>query len=195
MSKTSIYSDSELIEGLSRNNSQAIREIYRLYQSMLTKWIVTRGGAESDAYDIFQEGLVVLYEKAQLPDFALTCKLSTYLFAVCKRLWFKKMEASSQVSYLHEIEQEEEENDLEAQYHDDVDLHLEKETNFQLLESAMNQLGDPCNGLLKAFYLEDKNMQEIAQQFGYTNAENAKTQKYKCLNRLKKLFFSSKKTV
>lgn len=195
MSKTSIYSDSELIEGLSRNNSQAIREIYRLYQSMLTKWIVTRGGAESDAYDIFQEGLMVLYEKAQLPEFALTCKLSTYLFAVCKRLWFKKMEASSQVSYLHEIEQEEEENDLEAQYHDDVDLHLEKEINFQLLESAMNQLGDPCNGLLKAFYLEDKNMQEIAQQFGYTNAENAKTQKYKCLNRLKKLFFSSKKTI
>lgn len=195
MSKTSIYSDSELIEGLSRNNSQAIREIYRLYQSMLTKWIVTRGGAESDAYDIFQEGLVVLYEKAQLPEFALTCKLSTYLFAVCKRLWFKKIEASSQVSYLQEMEQEEEENDLEVQYHDDVDLHLEKETNFQLLESAMNQLGEPCNGLLKAFYLEDRNMQEIAQQFGYTNAENAKTQKYKCLNRLKKLFFSSKKTV
>jgi hypothetical protein len=34
------------------------------------------------------------------------------------------------------------------------------------------------------------NMQEIATSFGYTNAENAKTQKYKCLMRLKKIFFS-----
>jgi len=193
VSKTSIYSDSELIEGLSRNNSQAIREIYRLYQSMLTKWIVTRGGAENDAYDIFQEGLMVLYEKAQKPEFALTCKLSTYLFAVCKRLWFKKLESSSQVSFLQEME-DEEDNDMEAQYHDDVSQHLEKEVNFQLLENAMSQLGEPCNGLLKAFYLEEKNMQDIAKQFGYTNAENAKTQKYKCLNRLKKLFFSSRKT-
>jgi hypothetical protein len=37
-------------------------------------------------------------------------------------------------------------------------------------------------------------MPEIAASFGYTNAENAKTQKYKCLMRLKKLFFASYKT-
>jgi hypothetical protein len=32
-------------------------------------------------------------------------------------------------------------------------------------------------------------MDEIAEKFGYTNADNAKTQKYKCLQRLKKYFF------
>ncbi|RQO31775.1 RNA polymerase subunit sigma-70 [Taibaiella sp. KBW10] len=160
---------------------------------MLTKWITTRGGAENDAYDIFQEGLMVLYEKAKNPDFILTCKLSTYLFAVCKRLWFKKMDVSSQTSYLQEMEQEEDDTISEAQYSDDVEQHLEKEFNFNLLDASMDQLGEPCSSLLKAFYIEEKNMQEIAKQFGYTNAENAKTQKYKCLNRLKKLFFSSKK--
>jgi hypothetical protein len=36
-------------------------------------------------------------------------------------------------------------------------------------------------------------MQEIATSFGYTNSENAKNQKYKCLMRLKKLFFSQYK--
>jgi hypothetical protein len=38
-------------------------------------------------------------------------------------------------------------------------------------------------------------MQEIAASFGYTNADNAKNQKYKCLMRLKKLFFTQYKTV
>jgi hypothetical protein len=33
-------------------------------------------------------------------------------------------------------------------------------------------------------------MQQLAEMFGYTNADNAKNQKYKCLMRLKKLFFS-----
>jgi hypothetical protein len=36
-------------------------------------------------------------------------------------------------------------------------------------------------------------MPEIAEFFGYTNADNAKTQKYKCLVRLKKLFFAQYK--
>jgi hypothetical protein len=44
--------------------------------------------------------------------------------------------------------------------------------------------------LLEAFYLKKQNMQVIAADFGYTNADNAKTQKYKCLMRLKKIFFS-----
>jgi hypothetical protein len=36
-------------------------------------------------------------------------------------------------------------------------------------------------------------MLEIAGNFGYTNADNAKNQKYKCLMRLKKLFFDQYK--
>ena len=43
--------------------------------------------------------------------------------------------------------------------------------------------------LLEGFYLLDKSMQDLTAEFGYTNADNAKNQKYKCLVRLKKLFF------
>jgi hypothetical protein len=44
--------------------------------------------------------------------------------------------------------------------------------------------------LLEAYYLKKQNMQVIAASFGYTNADNAKNQKYKCLLRLKKIFFA-----
>jgi hypothetical protein len=56
------------------------------------------------------------------------------------------------------------------------------------METSMNNLGEPCKSLLEAYYLQKKNMVEIATEFGYTNADNAKNQKYKCLMRLKKLF-------
>jgi hypothetical protein len=59
-----------------------------------------------------------------------------------------------------------------------------------MMEKAILGLGEPCKTLLEAFYVQKKNMQEIASAFGYTNAENAKTQKYKCLLRLRKIFFS-----
>jgi DNA-directed RNA polymerase specialized sigma24 family protein len=62
-----------------------------------------------------------------------------------------------------------------------------------MMERAMGSLGEPCKSLLEAFYMQKRSMQEIASTFGYTNSENAKNQKYKCLMRLKKLFFSQYK--
>lgn len=193
LSKQVIYTDQELIAGLAQSDSQTIAEIYRLYQPMLTKWMVSRGGNETDAYDVFQEGLVVLYEKSTDTAFCLTCKLSTYLFAICKRIWFKKSQAQHIMSSLDMEQEGDQDEALDfAAYDADLNVHLEKEAHLNKLEQSLDQLGSPCSELLKAFYIEDKSMLEIAQQFSYTNAENAKTQKYKCLNRLKKLFFSTK---
>ena len=62
-----------------------------------------------------------------------------------------------------------------------------------MMENAINHLGEPCKSLLEAYYLQKQNMQVIAANFGYTNADNAKNQKYKCLMRLKKIFFSQYK--
>ncbi len=182
------YTDTELLTGLASGNREAVTAIYKQYHSVLTKWILSRGGLEADAEDVFQEALVVLFEKSKAPEFCLTCKLSTYLFAVSKRLWFKKVERAANYYALNT--EEEEDGDFAA-YDDDLQLFIEKEEQYDQLTKALSQLGEPCNALLKAFYEERKNMQEIAETFQYTNAENAKTQKYKCLTRLRKIFFTS----
>ena len=182
------YTDTELLTGLATGNREAVAAIYKLYHTVLTKWILSRGGLEADAEDVFQEALVVLFEKAKSPEFCLTCKLSTYLFAVSKRLWFKKMERSA--NYYSLNTDGDEEKDFGA-YDDDLQEHEEKEARYVQLTKAMEQLGEPCSALLKAFYEEKKNMQDIASLFKYTNAENAKTQKYKCLTRLRKIFFAA----
>jgi DNA-directed RNA polymerase specialized sigma24 family protein len=71
-------------------------------------------------------------------------------------------------------------------------VHREREEHYAQLDAALDALGEPCRSLLRAFYHHDKSMQEIAAEFGYTNPDNAKTQKYKCLMRLKKIFFNAK---
>ena len=63
------------------------------------------------------------------------------------------------------------------------------------MEESLAKVGEPCKTLLEEFYIHKKQMQEIAEMFGYTNADNAKTQKYKCLVRLKKLFFQQYKNI
>jgi RNA polymerase sigma factor (sigma-70 family) len=72
---------------------------------------------------------------------------------------------------------------------EDVEMYEHRTQDFELMEQALVHLGEPCKELLESYYLRKKNMSEIAKEFGYTNADNAKNQKYKCLMRLKKIFF------
>lgn len=185
------YDDIGLLNGLANNDRRAIQQIYNTYQPILTKWMVTRGGSENDAIDIFQESLVVLFEKAKDPAFCLTVKLSTYLFAIFKRIWFKKSKHYNDTIFIDPTPDEDTEGlTFTSNYEEDLAAHFEKEADFTKLTAALDELGGSCSDLLKAFYIQNKSMQDIATEFKYTNAENAKTQKYKCLTRLKKIFFS-----
>lgn len=183
--KRELYTDAVLLEGISQGDTKAIAEVYRLYHKIWVRWLIGQGGQEADADDIFQDALLIVYEKAQLPEFCLTSKLSTYLFSIGKRLWYKKIGKYSKMDLKNEFG----EDDLNTnEYEDAIQDFEEKETQLELLERALETLGEPCSSLLKAFYIDGLNMQEMAQKFNYTNADNAKNQKYKCLNRLKKIF-------
>ncbi len=66
----------------------------------------------------------------------------------------------------------------------------EYENNFINMKLAMEGLGEPCKSIIQDFYIHELSMEDIAEKFGYTSADNAKNQKYKCLKRLKKIFFN-----
>ena len=73
---------------------------------------------------------------------------------------------------------------------EDLEHHEKRNAEFAIMDRAMGSLGEPCKSLLEGYYIKKMDMQALAVEFGYTNADNAKNQKYKCLMRLKKLFFS-----
>lgn len=184
-----LYTELELLAGLAAGNRLAVKEVYNSHYPTVTKWIIKNGGNEVDADDIYQEAMTVLFEKAQCEDFRLTCKIGTYLFAVSKNLWYKKLQQSK--NDFNPLPEEIANGEgLSSNYEEDINAHHERELHYEQLDSALEQLGEPCSSILKSFYNDGKSMQEIAADFGYTNPDNAKTQKYKCLTRLRKIFYS-----
>jgi RNA polymerase sigma factor (sigma-70 family) len=174
--------EQQLLEGLALNNRKAIETIYKQHYNMVQALILNNSGYPDDARDIFQEAMIVLYEKVKSGSFELNCQLKTYLYSVCRRLWLKRLgqlqRSFSEVENLRET----------VPVEDELERHEQRNRDFQVMEQSLNSLGEPCRSLLKAYYLEMKSMVEIACEFGYTNADNAKNQKYKCLMRLKKIF-------
>jgi RNA polymerase sigma factor (sigma-70 family) len=176
-----------LLHGLVTNDRKAIESIYKLYYKSVQALILNNNGTAEDAKDVFQEAIVVLFQKVSGGAFELNCQLKTYLYSVSRRLWLRRL--AQQSRYLL--------TDTESEYvavEEDAEEHQRRNLEFAMMEKAINSIGEPCKSLLEAFYIEKRGMQDIAATFGYTNADNAKNQKYKCLVRLKKIFFTQYKT-
>lgn len=195
----SLLSDDDLLIGLATGSDAALTQLYRRYFPMVLHLVVNNSGSEDDAKDIYQETLIVLYEKVSADSLELNCQLKTYLYSVSRRLWLKQLSKRSRATngrtdggrngsdgdgtYFSDAE-------IPAPVEDDLEAHEARDRQFDLMADSLGKLGEPCRTLLEDFYIRHFSMQQITEKFGYTNADNAKTQKYKCLTRLKRLFFA-----
>lgn len=183
--KSDTQIDSDIINGIREGDSLAIEQLYQLHFPPIAKMIINNRGSREEAQDIFQETVMVLYDKISHHDFVLSSKLQTFLYAVSKRLWLKHLTRGEAKYYKDLIDNHEDSLATEEAIED----HEAIEANFTQMEDALNGLGEPCKTILQDFYIKGKSMAEICEKFGYTNTDNAKNQKYKCLQRLKKIFF------
>lgn len=186
MDKTiSLESDRKTLTGIASGDAGALKALYRDYFPMVLHMVVQNSGTAEEAKDVFQEAVIVLYDRISQGKFELNSKLKTYLYAVCRRLWLKQLGGYERT--FQDVTHYEETIPVE----DDLAVHEEKDQQMALMELALNQLGEPCRSIIQEFYVMGRSMQEICEKFGYTNADNAKNQKYKCLQRLKKIYFTA----
>ena len=179
--------DLAIMEGIRQGDDRALSHLYKLYFPMISHFIVNNSGTDDEAKDIYQEGVIVFYEKVRDNSLELTCQIKTYLYSVCRRLWLKRLTEKGRFATRLE------ESESVVPVEEDTLRHEEQERQFGVMGDSLAQLGEPCRGLLEAYYIQTQNMQDITEKFGYTNSDTAKNQKYKCLQRLKKIFFATYK--
>lgn len=139
----------------------------------MVKLVLKNSGTEEEAKDIYQDALVVLWQKAKSPDFILSSKISTYLYSVCMNLWRKELARKSKLTSNEGFDHGEE-------------MPLEEKEKNQLIQNCLNELGDTCRQILLYYYFDRLSMAEIAEKMGFANADTAKTKKYKCKQELDK---------
>lgn len=182
---SSVPTDREVVLGILNNSVEALNKLYVAYFPMVLQFILNNNGDEDDAKDVYQEAIIVLYNKVKSGSFELSSKLKTYIYSVSRRIWLKKLaQHSRKTSNIADFE------DVLV-VDDDLEQHEQKDMQFDKMKVALDNLGEPCKTIIQDFYIHNQSMQDICEKFGYTNADNAKTQKYKCLQRLKKIFFQS----
>ncbi len=189
--KPIILTDKDFLEGIKTNDDRILNVLYKTHFSMVLNFVVNNSGTEEEAKDVYQEAIIVLIRQVQSEKgFDLSCQLKTYIYSICRRMWLKELSKKQRFSDTSVEDYEGflivEESRMQEIEH--------KEHQFEVMSQGLETLGEPCKTILLDFYTKKLSMEEIAQKMGYTNADNAKNQKYKCLKRLSKNFFSHYKS-
>jgi RNA polymerase sigma factor (sigma-70 family) len=168
-----------LIEKLRSDGQEELNRIYKGHREEFIFWINKSYQVPiDDAKDIYQFSILKLYENVLSGQLTtLNSSLKTYLFAIGKNKALEYHRA------------------MAKRVNPAFDLYLEidsedsrlKEEQLQSIEKGLQELGEPCSTLLTLYYYQRQTMETITQTLGYKNANTAKNQKYKCLQRLKKL--------
>ncbi len=165
--------EKEIFDKICSGDEGALDLVYTKYYRMMTKLIVNNSGTEQEAKDIYQEALVVFWQKAVSGNLVMTSKMSTYIYSVCYNLWRKELERKKR----HTNEQK---DSYEFQDHD-------KAERIKIIGECVNELDDTCKKVLTYFYFDGRSMNEIAEKLGFANTNTAKTKKYKCKKKLDEL--------
>ncbi|MGZ3873925.1 MAG: RNA polymerase sigma factor [Mucilaginibacter sp.] len=145
-----------------------------LYKSAFpsaARYISKMGGSFDEAKDIFQDALVIYYEKVVVAALTVNTNEKAYLAGICKHLWLRKFKQNNCTATLDGIDviADIEEN----QPSDDKLMHF--------LETA----GKKCMELLRSFYYDQVPLADAAKTFGFSGVRSATVQKYKCLEKVR----------
>lgn len=165
--------EKEVFEKIQRGDEKSLEFIYKKYYRMMTKMVITNSGTEDEARDIYQDALVVFWQKARSGNLVLTSKMSTYIYSICQNLWRKELERKKRLSS--------EEKDQP------VHIDMDSPERVKIIAKCLGQLGDTCRKVLMYYYFDEMSMQEIADRLGFANTDTAKTKKYKCKQKLDEL--------
>ena len=87
------YTTSDLVEDIKKggiNEQKAITHLIRENEGKILSFVTSRNGSTADGEDIFQEGLTALILNIRDGKFKGDSSINTYLFAICKGIWYKK---------------------------------------------------------------------------------------------------------
>jgi RNA polymerase sigma factor (sigma-70 family) len=180
MSETTTGKDQQWLERLQSGDQEVLVLLYKNNHTMIRSYVLKNQGRNEDAEDLLQDALIVLWQKVQQGNFVLSSKLSTYIMAVCKNLWLKRLGKQQRL---------EGEDKILPHLHITAD-NFSENSDFKHLQKAMDEIGETCKKLLMMFYFDGNDMEQIARKMQFANADTAKAKKYQCFKKLETLIKS-----
>jgi DNA-directed RNA polymerase specialized sigma24 family protein len=152
---------------------QFFMELYEETFPKVAKFVAHREGSFQDAKDIFQDALVIFYEKLVNEKLDVQMAHEFYIVGIAKHVWLRKFKEDHNKVGLDEMEK----------------AITIPEDYFEISETRLTRLlelaGRKCMNLLHAFYYDNLPLNKIMEAFGFSNVHSASVQKFKCIEKMR----------
>lgn len=162
------YSDSDIIDGIRRQDNRILTYLYDAYYEVIRDHLRKNSGSDDDVYDVLQETVVILYKQVTGGSLTLTGDLKGYFFGVARNIWNTQLRYRSRLTSLDG---------------DPEDLPDTEDISGPALERIVTRsfalLKDDCQMML-TLYSEGQTYEEIARRMSLKNESYARRKKYLC---------------
>ncbi|MFB9843155.1 RNA polymerase sigma factor [Mucilaginibacter ginsenosidivorans] len=162
--------EGKIIVNTAEDREKIFIALYKSTFPAVARYISKMGGTFDEAKDIFQDALVIYYERSVAGSCDIQINEKAYLMGIAKHLWLKKFGHDNRYVPI---------DGLDAESNEDIGISGHKLLNF--LQTA----GKKCMDLLRSFYYDQLPLTDIAEAFGFSGVRSATVQKYKCLEKVR----------
>lgn len=162
-------------ETLSIENREAL--FFELYQEMfpaVARFVKNQNGSLQDAKDIFQDSLIIFYEKSVGNKVEINVSREAYIMGIAKNLWLRKFNNDVVRSSI-----------TEAESLIEIPDGFYNEINESKLLNFLALAGNKCLEILTDFYYHHMSMNSVMKKFGFASQHSATVQKFKCLEKVR----------
>lgn len=176
------YSDAEIISGIQSGGTQRDRALGFVYRnkslrSRLITYVKGNRGNLQDAEDIWAEALIVFDRNVRNNAFRGDSRVEDYVYGIGRFLWWNRYRKQGRQDLVAEV------TPLDNVLADTPYSLLLEDESRELLHQILGKLGDRCQQVLMLWASHYK-MEEIKNIVGFSSAEMAKKEKYKCFQKL-----------
>jgi DNA-directed RNA polymerase specialized sigma24 family protein len=141
---------------------------------------------DTKMFTIFNDAVIVLFEKAKDPKFDLTSSFQVYLNSVCRNMALNEFKKEKKL--FKTTDQDLENMDYDNQVTDMLEEVTPENPYEKAIQKAFNIMKDKggnCAEILAMFWYQKASFEEIANKFSFKDTGGAKSGKAKCQKRLK----------
>lgn len=155
-----------------QKQEQLFSQLYLSAFPAVAAYVRKMGGSFDEAKDVFQDALISYYEKVLVNGTVISTTQNGYLFGTARHMWLQRYRSKSR--------------ELPLNVNTDfTGGEAETQPSTNKLLAYLSTAGKRCMDMLKAFYYDKLDAEEIAKTFGYSGVRSATVQKYKCLEKVR----------
>lgn len=172
-------------QSLLAGHDAAFRYLYKRLYHQIASYVFASGGNRQDIESVVHEAIITLVFNLKYGKYEWReeVELMTYVTSIARNKWREQRRQANRHLPL--------DPDTPPFMADDPQQTTAHEQDFEQrrlsVEKGIALLGEKCRQAIDLYYFQKKTMQEIASLLGWANEDVAKKEKYRCLQKLRKL--------